>query len=265
MMRILALDIDDTLVDTGKQISPRTERAIRAAAAQGILVVLATGRGFRGSRMIREQLGLQGPIINYGGAMVMDAATGTCLMAQYLQPDDVRSAFAAADRYGLHVQAYDGDTVLFRSENEFTARYTGALHLRYTVDPKLLERPLDRVPKVLMYVDPADEVVMAKRLANMLPDSLHVLCSKPGFLEIGCKTATKGRALQWIAQRFDVAQADVVAIGDNTLDLDMIQWAGEGCCVANGNEQVKKAADRILPSCADEGVAVYLEETLGLV
>ena len=258
-MRLLALDIDDTLVSTGKLPSERLKRAIRLAEQNGVTVVLATGRGFLGSKQIRESLSVYGPLIHYGGAVVSDGRTGEHLFVNYLRPEDVVTAFAVADAFGIHAQIYEEDTVVFRKANAFTERYTGTLRIPFIVDPDLLYRPLDNIPKVLFAVDPAREAELYQEIRALLPRHLSGLCSKPGFIEIGSVSSTKGSALKKVAAMLGVDRGEVTAIGDNTLDLDMIEWAGTGVCVANGNALVKEKADLIIGSCDEDGVAEYLE------
>jgi Cof subfamily protein (haloacid dehalogenase superfamily) len=258
-MKLLALDIDDTLVSTGKLPSERLKHAIRLAEQNGVTVVLATGRGFLGSKKIRESLSVYGPLIHYGGAVVSDGRTGEHLFVNYLRPEDVITAFAIADAFGIHAQIYEEDTVIFRKANAFTERYTGVLNIPFLVDPNLLYRPLDNIPKVLFAVDPAREAKLFQEIRALLPRHLSVLCSKPGFIEIGSVSSTKGSALKKVAAMLGVPREEVTAIGDNTLDLDMIEWAGTGVCVANGNALVKDKADLVIGSCDDDGVAEYLE------
>ena len=258
-MKLLALDIDDTLVSTGKLPSERLKHAIRLAEQNGVTVVLATGRGFLGSKKIRESLSVYGPLIHYGGAVVSDGRTGEHLFVNYLRPEDVITAFAIADAFGIHAQIYEEDTVIFRKANAFTERYTGVLNIPFLVDPNLLYRPLDNIPKVLFAVDPAREAELFQEIRALLPRHLSVLCSKPGFIEIGSVSSTKGSALKKVAAMLGVPREEVTAIGDNTLDLDMIEWAGTGVCVANANPLVKDKADLVIGSCDDDGVAEYLE------
>ena len=258
-MKLLALDIDDTLVCTGKLPSERLKRAIDRVQAHGVTVILVTGRGFLGSKAIRDSLQLYGPLIHYGGAVISDGKTGEHLYTNYLRPQDVVTAFAIADTFGIHAQIYEENTVIFRKKNAFTERYTSILNLPYIEDPKLLFRPLDNIPKVLYAVDPQKEAELKTEIRALLPDHLSVLCSKPGFIEIGSAGATKGKALKRVAAMRGIEREEVTAIGDNTLDLDMIEWAGVGVCVANGNAAVKEKADLVIGACEDEGVAEYLE------
>ena len=259
MMKLLALDIDDTLVATGKLPSERLKHAVRLAEANGVTVVLATGRGFLGCKAIRDALSVYNPVIIYGGAVISDGKTGAHLYENYLRPEDIVTAFAIADAYGIHAQIYEEDTVVFRKGNEFTKRYTASLKIPFIEDPRLLYRPLDHSPKILFAVDPEQEGELQKEIRALLPKHLSVLSSKPGFIEIGSHGATKGKALERLAVMLGIDRRDVTAIGDNTLDLDMIEWAGMGVCVANGNPHVKEKADLVIGSCEDEGVAAYLE------
>ena len=258
-MKLLALDIDDTLVSTGKLPSERLKRAVKRVQDSGVTVVLATGRGFLGSKQIRDSLSAYGPLIHYGGAVVSDGRTGEHLFVNYLRPEDVITAFAIADAFQIHAQIYEEDTVIFRKANAFTAQYTGILNLPYIEDPHLLYRPLDNIPKVLYAVDPEKEAELFPEIRALLPKHISVLCSKPGFIEIGSVSSTKGSALQKVAAMLGVSREEVTAIGDNTLDLDMIEWAGTGVCVANANPIVKEKSDLIIGACEDEGVAEYLE------
>lgn len=260
MIRLIALDIDDTLVVSGKPVSQRNAEAIRKAREKGVKIVIATGRGFAGSEPIRSQLKLDEPVINYGGALVSDGLTGEPLYTHYLTEEEVRACFAAADRFGLHVQIYNGDEVLFREWNAFTEAYTNVMHLPYRIDPYLLNSDeLLTTPKVLMYTKPETVPLMIEKMKGLLPDTLHILTSKPGFLEIGNRNVNKATALEWIAKYLGITREEIAAIGDNTLDLTMIEWAGVGCCVGNGGAEIKAVADRILPSCIDDGVAYYIE------
>ncbi len=258
-MKLLALDIDDTLVSTGKLPSERLKQAVRLAETNGVAVVLATGRGFLGSKQIRDALSVYGPLIHYGGAVVSDGRTGEHLFVNYLRPEDVITAFAIADTFGIHAQIYEEDTVVFRKANAFTEQYTGILHLPFIEDPDLLYRPLDKIPKVLYAVDPKQEAELYPKIRELLPKHISVLCSKPGFIEIGSVSSTKGSALQKVAAMLGVSREEVTAIGDNTLDLDMIEWAGTGVCVANANPLIREKADLVIGSCDDDGVAEYLE------
>lgn len=259
-IRLIALDIDDTLVDHSSIIPERSLHALRKAQAQGVEIVLATGRGYLGTKDIRRQLG-EGfhYIICFGGALVADYDTGTPRIHRFLSEEDVALCIRIANELGLHVQIYQGDEVIFQHMTEFAQRYCSFQKLPCRTDEHLLEHDLSRVPKVLYYAPPEKEEEYKHLVEERLPKHLHALASKPGYIEIGDVGITKGSAMMLLAEELGIDQSQTCAIGDNTLDQDMIQQAGVGCCVENGKGSVKALADMILPPQAEEGVAWFLE------
>ncbi len=259
-IRLVALDIDDTLVDRSSIIPQRSLNALCQAQEQGVEIVLATGRGYLGTEPIRRQLG-DGfhYIICFGGALVADYATGTPRLHRFLKEDDVAVCIRIANELGLHVQIYQGDEVIFQRMTEFAKQYCAYQKLPCRVDEHLLEHDLSHVPKVLIYAPPEQEELFKKQVAERLPKHLHALGSKPGFIEIGDIGVTKGSAVKALSEALGFDRAETCAIGDNTLDQDMIEWAGVGCCVNNGKDEVKAVADMVIPAQAEEGVAWFLE------
>ena len=260
-IRLVALDIDDTLVDHSSLIPARSLNALRTAQAQGVEIVLATGRGYLGTKAIRQQLG-EGfhYIICFGGALVAEYETGAPKIHRFLAEEDVAACIRIANDLGLHVQIYQGDEVIFQRMTAFAEQYCAYQKLPCRADEHLLRHDLGRVPKVLIYAPPEQEEKYKRLVAERLPKHLHALGSKPGFIEIGDVSVTKGSAVAALAAQLGIDRAQVSAIGDNTLDQDMIEWAGVGCCVANGKDAVKAASDMVIPAQAEEGVAWFIEK-----
>ena len=260
-IQLIALDIDDTLVDHSSIIPPRSLAALRRAQEQGVEIVLATGRGYLGTEAIRKQLG-EGfhYIICFGGALVADYATGAPRIHRFLAEEDVAACIRIANDLGLHVQIYQGDEVIFQRMTPFVEQYCAFQKLPWRVDEHMLEHDLSSVPKVLIYAPPEQEEQYKKQVAERLPAHLHALGSKPGFIEIGNVSVTKGSAVKALSEALGIDRTKTCAIGDNTLDQDMIEWAGIGCCVENGKQAVKAAADMVIPAQKDEGVAWFIEK-----
>ena len=261
--KALFLDIDDTLIGNDKRISETNLAAISRAQAAGVLVTIATGRGYLGATSVWQALNIQGPVIVYGGARVMDTRTDEELFSAPIEPGLIREALTCAREWGLHGQIYQGDTVIFAQENGFTESYTSYLRLPYVIDPELMEKEWHNVPKVLVYATPGEqEQEMNARFAKRFEGRLEVASSKPGFIEINQFGMNKGSAMLRTAELLGIAQEETVAIGDNTLDLQMIQMAGLGVCVENGQQVVKDAASLIAPACEADGVAWVIDNIL---
>ena len=259
-IRLLALDLDETLLNASRGVSPRNLAAVRAAAEKGVHIIIATGRGPLAAKVVLDVLDLGQPTIHYGGALVLAQPSGALLRARYVPEKLVKGVLHAADKLGLHAQIYEGDTVVYRCEHPFVKIYTDVLHLPCRLEPDLWDLPLNKTPKVLVYSLPEQQEENRARLAALLPGDVKILSSSPGLLEIGEVGTTKGTALAWLAGQLGVAREHTAAIGDNTLDADMIAWAGMGCCVGNASEAVKPLAKRILPACHEDGVACFIEE-----
>ena len=261
--RALFLDIDDTLIGNDKHISVKNLEAIRRAQAAGIFVTIATGRGYLGATGIWKQLDVRGPVIVYGGARVVDTRTDEEVFSAPIEPALIREALQCAEDWGLHGQIYQDDTVIFAKENGFTESYTSFLRLPYRIDPDITKKEWHNVPKVLVYAEPGEqEREMIARFQEHFQNRLEVASSKPGFIEINQFGMNKGTAMLRTADLLGISQAETVAIGDNTLDLQMIQMAGLGVCVENGQQVVKDVASLIAPACEADGVAWVIDNVL---
>ena len=257
--KLLAMDIDDTLLPRGGVVSERNKRAIRAAEEAGVYVTVATGRGFKGSSMIVRELGLKGLVINYGGAMINNAADGSPFFTTSLDSDTVRLIISLAGDMGLHVHLYQGDRIVYEHEHEYASRYAAALDLPWSIEPDIRNIVWENVPKVLVITEPERVPELLPFFKSKVMGRAAVSASSPGFIEFNKIGANKGTALAKLAEHLGVPREETAAIGDNTLDLDMVEWAGLGCCVEDGNPSVKKAAEVIAPSCWEDGVAWFIE------
>lgn len=259
-IRLIALDIDQTLSWKNDVISERNLAAIRAAQEAGVFVTIATGRGFLSSKRILDQIRIDGPTIQYGGAVLANSPSGLPLETFALSSELVTEALETAHSLGLHAHVFIGDTVIAEKDCEFFRYYHERTNLPFQIDPDLRQKAFSDVPKVLAY---SPEHERAASFGKMIYDALggraSVLLSSPGFIEINKIGVSKGSALDRMSKRLCIPREEVAAIGDNTLDLSMIEWAGVGVCVENGCEEAKQAADLIVPSCLDDGVAYYIE------
>ena len=262
MYKLLAMDIDDTILPRGGVISERNKRAIRLAQEAGIYVTLATGRGFHGSDRVRSELGIEGLMINYGGAMINVGATGEPFFVTKLESDTVVEILGLAENMGLHAHLYQGDEIVYEHEHTYGTLYSQALDLPKRIEPAIRSMHWDNVPKVLIITEPERVPRLLPYFRKRLRGRAAVSASSPGFIEFNKIGANKGTALAMIAEHIGAKREEIAAVGDNTLDMEMIEWAGLGCCVEDGNEDVKRAAKLIVPACRDDGVAYLIENYL---
>lgn len=258
-IKLLALDIDETLVHDVHCISEANRRAVARAQARGVFVTVATGRGFRASEPIWRAIKVEGPVITYGGAIVRHTVTGELLFASRIGDAVAHELLAYAHERGYHAHVYDGDTVVTEADHPYVRAYTQLLDIPLRIEPDIGRLHFDTVPKLLYMVEPERVEGVIREVTPIVAGRLKISKSSPGFVEFNHPDAHKGAALQFLAQRMGVAREEVAAAGDNTLDLEMLQWAGTGAAMGNAAEAVKAAASVTVPACRDDGVAWFID------
>lgn len=260
--RLLALDIDNTLTDQPSVVPQRNLEAVKRAQDAGVFVTVATGRGHLGSRSIIQALGIDGPVICYGGAIIVDAQTAAPLFVSEIESELVREVMALAGARDIHAQLYQGDGIVCAQNDVYTRAYSDRLGIPVEIDPLVSEKTWHNVPKVLWITDPARVPALIVEMEEHFAGRLKVSGSSPGFIEFNVLGVDKGSGLARLARMMDIPQAQVAAAGDNTLDVEMLRWAGLGAAVADAKPEIRAAADVVTPACADCGVAWLIDELI---
>jgi Cof subfamily protein (haloacid dehalogenase superfamily) len=259
-IRLLAIDLDGTLVNHELKMNPRDVAAVRAATAAGVAVVLATGRMFKSSLRYAEPLGLTGPIINYQGAVVREIASGEVWYRCELTVPMQQRVLALAEPRDWHVNAYVDERVYTAR-----ARPEADLYARIAMVPYEVVGPLskwvrqDSTKMVLVDLDPEDVPARITKLTAWMGDIARVTRSLDWFVEVVNPAVSKARALAMVAERLGIAQGEVCAIGDNTNDEDMVTWAGFGVAMGNAPAALKTVAKYVTASIDEAGVAQVIE------
>jgi len=258
--KLIAIDVDDTLLNDEIQVSEGTRAALVEAIAQGVTVTLATGRMYASAAKIARQIELNVPIITYQGSLVKTLIDGEVLYERSVPDDAARELFAYCARKGLHLQLYVDDQLYVREDNERAQGYSRLSNIPFIVEPdfeRLIGQPMN---KMLIIDEPQllDEV--ARELARLIGDRVHITKSKPHYLEFMHKEGTKGDALRFMAGHIGCTMDEVIAIGDSWNDREMLEAAGLGVAMANAVEPLKAIADYITYSNNEEGVRHVIEK-----
>lgn len=259
-IKLLALDIDDTLIHKGGTVSEANIRAINAARDAGVYVMLATGRGYLGASRIVEQLALDTLIVNYGGAVINDTKTGRSVMTTEMDGGEIIKILELANDLGLHSHIYQGDGIVTEKPHPYAEKYTRSLSLPYTVDPDIRKKIWKNVPKALIITEPERVDELLPVFQKEFDGRICVSASSPGFIEFNKLGVNKGTAVEWVANFLGIKREETAAIGDNTLDYELIKYAGIGAVVENGSESLKRIADTVVPSSGEDGVAYFIEK-----
>ncbi|GAC1439463.1 MAG: Cof-type HAD-IIB family hydrolase [Mycobacteriales bacterium] len=256
--RLVATDLDGTVVRSDGTISDRTRRALAAVEESGARLVLVTGRPPRWMPPIVEATGHRGVAVCANGALVYDLRTGAVVRHHLLSAEAVRAVVAALRRDAPGVAfAVERHDTGFAHEPSYRPRWDGA-------DPKavgpLEQLYTDGVVKLLARHDGmnADELLAAARASvGGLASLTH--SSTDGLLEISAAGVSKASGLASLADEHSIAASEVIAFGDMPNDLPMLAWAGHGIAVANAHPAVLAAADEVTSSNDDDGVAEVLD------
>jgi hydroxymethylpyrimidine pyrophosphatase-like HAD family hydrolase len=269
MPRLVATDVDGTLLDPTDQVSERTRAAVHRVVAAGVPFVLVTGRPPRWIPPIVEQLGHAGPAVCANGAVLYNAATDQVSYTVTLDPMQLRDAAeviaTALPGAKLAVElpaagAARNGAEQFLAEPGYTHPWPGGDSVDAPRDV-LLGRP---AIKLLVRQPNASSDLMAAAVRELLGAAsgarLDVTYSTGyGLIELSAPGVTKGTGLARLAGELGVAPADVLALGDMPNDLPMLHWAGHGVAMANAHPAVLAAADEITAGNSEDGLAVILE------
>jgi hypothetical protein len=260
--RLIALDVDGTLLNDNHEVTPRVKAAIQAASRKGAEIVLCTGRGPSNTFPVLRALGLQqGTIIGHNGASIVDSSTRKVLHEAVISPDLTRGYIADLRQRGIHFDINTTFETFVERLNETVARMYAALHVK-PISRKLHEGLPSGVVKLSAFAsrEQMDEVEEAWRRKE---HELHYIRSGDEFIDVQHPDATKGKSLERLAAMRGIRREEIVAIGNYFNDIAMIAYAGIGIAMANSPQQVKAEADEVTLSNNEDGVAVALER-LGL-
>jgi 5-amino-6-(5-phospho-D-ribitylamino)uracil phosphatase len=278
--RILALDVDGTLLDLDGDLRPRTAEAVARAARAGIRPVLCTGRRYRRARAVTEQLGLDAPIVCNSGAIAKDPASHRTLWRADFDPAltaDVRALFHA---HGQPAVVYtdrsptDADfrVPAFPTGRESFDDYVAQNHPHAEVDPAwsaVGEAMPDGEPWFhVCAIGPFDEMRAFERSAHehMSGRIQTFVLRTSRYLGTMCEIlrvdASKWTALLHLAELWDIGPEEICAVGDDANDIPMIRHAGLGVAMGHAHADVQTAADIVTGRHDEDGVAMLVDEVL---
>jgi Cof subfamily protein (haloacid dehalogenase superfamily) len=259
-IRLVASDLDGTLLLPDETVSERTRAALAAAKAAGVTVVLVSGRQPRSLGPIAERIGVGGIAICANGALIWDLDAGTILDATPLAAElATRLVHALRD-------AIPGVLFAVELEGGF-GREPGWAEDPTAVPPQALEADAlalitGPVIKLLVRHSTLPFEELAERARRAVGDDAVATWAGLRLVEISAAGVTKASALERLCRRLGIDAAEVVAVGDMPNDLAMLEWAGTAVAVANATKEVLDAADEVTAANVEDGVAQLLERIL---
>ncbi len=262
--KLIALDLDDTLLTKELKITPITVKALRDAAAKGIYIVPCSGRAENGILQFVRTLELAGTkegryVIALNGSEIFDLHTRTTIYSRKVPFDVLEFVYDEALKRGLPCQVYNSTTTFANIDNEFTHIDAKLCKLNMEIVPEFKEFLKPGHTKMLV---PGDEKVIAEFCAFLkreLDGRAVIFTSKPYFLEVMPPNCGKGEAIEWLANHLGIDNSKTMAFGDSMNDESMIRMTGYSVAMCNGLEYIQDIAKFVTrKSNEEDGIGDFI-------
>ena len=260
--RAIALDLDGTLTNHDKVVTPRTRQALLKAQEQGAIIILASGRPTYGIVPVAECLELEkrgGYILSYNGGNIVNAKTGEKLFSQFLPDAVIPILYKYAKEKNHALLGYAGNEIITEMpDDQYVQEESRINKMNIRKVDNLLDALEPHPTKLLMTGDPTDMIKAEEELVEILGEKMDIFRSAPFFLELVPKGIDKAQSLLRLLSKINLTPADLMAFGDGYNDLSMLKLAGVGVAMANAAPEVRADADYVTLSNEEDGVAEAL-------
>lgn len=264
MYKLIALDMDGTLLREDKTISKKTKEAIKKARDLGVKTVLATGRPLEGVQKYLKELDMfnDGDIVlSYNGSVIQETKSKKMISQIGLKGTDYKELYKVSEELGVNIHAFSETYGLTSPKDSEYTRVEAEIN---GIDIKFMPvseiKDDENMIKIMMIDTPE---VLEKAIAN-LPKDLYerytIVRSAPHFLEFLNKNANKGEGVKRLAELLNIKREEVIAMGDAGNDLHMIEYAGLGIAMGNAFDEVKEKANYVTDTNDNDGVAKAIEK-----
>lgn len=264
MYKLIALDMDGTLLKRDKSISSQTKEALNAARNKGVKIVLASGRPIEGLNRYLEELDLirdDEYVLSYNGALVQNIKTKEIIAGNVLKGSDLKTLQRLSEKLGVFIHAFSkSEGLIVEVMNEYTQIEADINGINITQKDFVNINNNEDMIKIMM-IDSKENIDYAyENLPNDIKEKYTVVRSADIFLEFLNKDSNKGIGLELLINHLGIKSEEVIAVGDAGNDVHMIEYAGLGVAMGNASDDVKKVSNYITNSNEEEGVTKVIQE-----
>jgi Cof subfamily protein (haloacid dehalogenase superfamily) len=261
---MIVLDLDGTLTDRNKKITPRTKEALFELKRQGGIIVLASGRPTYGVMPLARELELHesgGYILSFNGGRIIDCRTGETVFARELPVSSNSRIIRMAKEHGVNILTYEDDLIITPNAGDEYVEKESTINKLEVKEIQDMEAYVQFPVVKFLMLDEGDYLAMVEpKVKAALGRDYSVYRSEPYFLEILPKGVDKAASLERLLMKLGMSREEMIACGDGYNDLSMIQYAGLGVAMENAVLPVRLAADYVTLSNNDDGVAHVIEK-----
>lgn len=264
MYKLIAIDMDGTLLNSEHRISDDNKQAIAAARAKGVHVVLASGRPLDGMLSALQELDMDSDedfVISYNGSMVQKVASKSIIRQQILTGADAKIIANWAEKLNVNVHAFSlKDGLITPKNNKYTTHESTINGVPLTEMP--FQQLQDETPilKAMMVDEEAELNQAIASLPQDLYEKFTIVRSAPFFLEFMNPASDKGAGVRALAEHLNIQPSEVITFGDAGNDHHMLEYAGLGIAMGNATEATKQVADYVTDTNNNSGVAKAIEK-----
>ena len=253
MIKMVVTDIDGTIYTPSMGVTQEIKDCFKRLQKNNVKLVIATGRTFKSTKGMAKRFDAEVPLICYQGAIVANYS-GEILDAKYYNETTARKVINELRNRNIHMNVYVNDQLYVENDDDYIKEYIKDKMIDYKVVRSFDELKMDKLNKVLA-IDNDKELInsLVKELGEKYKEDTFVVKSTDYFCEIANKDATKGNAVKFLAKKWGLKLNDVLSIGDQNNDIDMIKVAGTGVAMGNGTSEIQKEADYVTDTVENFG------------
>lgn len=262
--KMIVLDLDGTLTNNKKEITPRTKEALMKAQAKGVKIVLASGRPTYGIMPLAEELELKkngGFILAFNGGKIIDCSDCRTIFEQKLDETLVPLLYHVAKEAGMQILTYQGEGIAATDKNDKYVQEEARINKMPVEEyDDFLQQLVYPVNKCLIVGDPDPLHQLEIKLKKELEGRMDVYRSADYFLECVPLGIDKARSLDRLITTLGITKEEVIACGDGYNDLSMINFSGLGVAMSNAADDIKAQADYVTLSNEEDGIAHVVDK-----
>lgn len=261
MIKMLAVDIDGTIMNWDLTISGRVKSCLRTLTENGIKVVIATGRMYNSALIIAKEIGIETPVVCYQGALIKDCLTGKTLYEMPLEETTARKVIKDLKKDKEFINIYINDELYVEEETDYISEYSITKKVNYKVVGDFDNIEFKSLNKILvMNKDPEKIIKLVKNLNHTYKGKVFAVKSTPTYCEICNPQATKGNAIRFLANEWGIKQEEIMAAGDQDNDIEMLLAAGVKVAMGNATPELKNVATYITDTIDNDGIVKAVEK-----
>lgn len=258
--KLLAVDVDGTLLNSNKEITPNTKARIHETIEKGVIFTISSGRPVQGVQLIINKLEVDIPVITYNGAMVITGESRKVIYSCTMKNEDVIQVERFGRERNTTIAIWSDNQLFVNRADERAAKYSELSGTEAKLYKNVEEVLVKGVNKILWYDEVERINAFQEELKNIINPTINFHTSQPFFLEFVDVNASKAIALEKLGKFYGINREEMIAVGDGFNDLSMIEYAGLGVAMENAPLEIKQAADFVTRSNDNDGVAFVIEK-----